>query len=253
VNEAEVYEYLRDTPGECGFRGLVASYISRAEYKGQTFIELEDLVTRFNVDEVNIMDLKLGTRTFLESEVMNSKPRADLFQKLLKLDPSSLTEEEVARGWITKLRYMTFREELSSTKSLGFRIEGIRKHHCQEDPPPPNNDDATPPQINYQRLRDEVEIRALLLPFVSRYKSEYREKLTSLRAVLETSEFFLSHEMIGSSLLLIHDNDHCGVWIIDFAKTIRAPRRLSHREPWQLGNHEDGVLTGIDNILRLLY
>lgn len=71
------------------------------------------------------MDVKMGTRTFLESEVKKTVLRKDLLQKMLKMDENEPTEEEKENG-ITKLRYMTYREKLSSSRNLGFRVEGIR-------------------------------------------------------------------------------------------------------------------------------
>ena len=61
------------------------------------------------------MDIKMGMRTFLESEINNSKLRADLYQKMVKIDPKEPTEAENAAGAITKLRYMQFRERESTT------------------------------------------------------------------------------------------------------------------------------------------
>ena len=70
------------------------------------------------------MDIKMGRRTFLESEVTNTKRREDLAAKMAKLDPAALTEEERTLG-VTKLQYMQYREQLSSTATLGWRIEGL--------------------------------------------------------------------------------------------------------------------------------
>ena len=60
-------------------------------------------------------------------------------------------------------------------------------------------------------------------------------------------------QIIGSSLLFLHDNEgKAGVWMIDFAKTLRrAEHRLTHRADWQLGNYEDGYLTGLDNVIQV--
>ncbi len=50
-----------------------------------------------------------------------------MFEKMLQVDPSAPTTEELQLGGVTKPRYMVWRETISSTASLGFRIEGIRK------------------------------------------------------------------------------------------------------------------------------
>lgn len=68
------------------------------------------------------------------------------------------------------------------------------------------------------------------------------------------SQFFARHEVIGSSLLVIHDAQKLGVWMIDFAKSVPLPVGVSidHLSPWQQGNHEDGYLFGLHNLIRLI-
>jgi 1D-myo-inositol-triphosphate 3-kinase len=45
-----------------------------------------------------------------------------------------------------------------------------------------------------------------------------------------------------------------GAWLIDFAKCtqVEAGIPLTHRDKWEPGNHEDGYLTGLDNLICLL-
>ena len=45
---------------------------------------------------------------------------------MVKVDPSAPTKEEHEMKAVTKLRYMMFREQQSSTCILGFRIEAIK-------------------------------------------------------------------------------------------------------------------------------
>lgn len=55
----------------------------------------------------------------------------------------------------------------------------------------------------------------------------------------------------------MYDHDKTSAWMIDFAKTIPVDNglKLDHRSPWRIGNHEDGYLGGLDNLImvRALY
>lgn len=127
--EVQVYESLMRN-GEA-IQEMLPKYYRDVQYKGDHFIELEDLLYRYHGGDdasMSIMDIKMGSRTFLETEVAAkcSKPRTDLYEKMVKIDPLEPTEEEHAARAITKLRYMQFREDLSSSSNLGFRIEGFK-------------------------------------------------------------------------------------------------------------------------------
>lgn len=85
-------------------------------------------------------------------------------------------------------------------------------------------------------------------------KQQLVARLHQLRKAFMNSKFFSEHEVIGSSLLVIHDTEKLGVWMIDFAKSVPLPPGTSvdHVSPWRLGNHEDGYLFGLHNLIRLL-
>ncbi len=52
----------------------------------------------------------------------------------------------------------------------------------------------------------------------------------------------------------MYDHD-CKVsaWMIDFAKTLHLEEGLevTHNLPWQVGNHEDGYLIGLSNLIKV--
>lgn len=59
--------------------------------------------------------------------------------------------------------------------------------------------------------------------------------------------------MIGSSLLFVHDRYNANVWLIDFAKTIDLPEdiKIDHNSKWKVGNHEDGYMIGVNNLIKI--
>jgi len=112
----------------------LSSYVP--EYQGtlildnkEEFIQLQDCLSSFV--KPSIMDCKIGVRTYLEEELAKAKEkpklRRDMFDKMTAVDPSAPTEEEKRLKGVTKPRYMVWRETISSTATLGFRIEGVKK------------------------------------------------------------------------------------------------------------------------------
>uniref|UniRef100_A0A5F8H6M1 Kinase n=1 Tax=Monodelphis domestica TaxID=13616 RepID=A0A5F8H6M1_MONDO len=228
-------------------RPFVPTYYGVVEQDGETFNQMEDLLADFSAP--SIMDCKMGSRTYLEEELAKARerprPRRDMYEKMVAVDPSAPTPEEHAQGAVTKPRYMQWRETVSSTATLGFRIEGIKKA------------DGTC-NTNFKKTQGTEQVTRALEDFVDGDRSllrKYVERLEELRGTLETSPFFRTHEVVGSSLLFVHDQTGLAkVWMIDFGKTVPlpAPQTLSHRLPWEEGNREDGYLWGLDNIIQLL-
>ncbi|XP_041131338.1 inositol-trisphosphate 3-kinase A-like [Polyodon spathula] len=138
-------------------------------------------------------------RTYLEEELARArkspKLRKDMYNKMVEVEAEAPTPEEHAQKAVTKPRYMQWRESMSSTHSLGFRIEGIKKEDgtCSTD---------------FKRTKTQEQVTLVFRDFVEgnkRIMETYLAKLEEIRRVLESSEFFKSHEVIGSSLLFIHD------------------------------------------------
>lgn len=188
-----------------------------------------------------VVDIKMGTRTFLESEVSKSTARPDLYQKMMAMDPKAPTEEEHRKKAVTKLRYMQFRELQSSTCSQGFRIEAMK---CR----------GSPPVTDLKKVKSEDEVSNTLDMFLGG-REDVRQRLLArlceVRSKIEQSEYFKTREVVGSSLFVIYDDTKVGVWLIDFAKTNKLPegKTVNHRTPWVQGNHEEGLLYGFDRLI----
>ncbi|XP_068935011.1 inositol-trisphosphate 3-kinase C isoform X3 [Petaurus breviceps papuanus] len=227
-------------------RPFVPTYYGVVEQDGEAFNQMEDLLTDFSTP--SIMDCKMGTRTYLEEELAKARerprPRRDMYEKMVAVDPSAPTPEEHAQSAVTKPRYMQWRETVSSTATLGFRIEGIKKA------------DGTC-NTNFKKTQGAEQVSRVLEDFVDGDRNllrKYVKRLEELRGALESSPFFRTHEVVGSSLLFVHDQTGLAkVWMIDFGKTVPlpAPQTLSHRLPWEEGNREDGYLWGLDNVIQL--
>lgn len=236
-NEAIMYQSIQHDP----LAQLVPKFYGEVEHNDDWFIILEDLLQRFH--NPSVMDVKMGTRTFLENEVSNLSLRDDLYEKMVKIDCNEPSEEEHKQKAITKLRYMEFREKQSSSSNLGFRVEAIKLAGKKL-------------ENELQKVRCSEDIEKLFANFVcqdSQVCNKLVGKLQSMQEVLVHSNFFQHLETIGSSLLILYDNDdQVGVWMIDFAKTnFLENQTLTHVDPWVLGNKEDGYLFGLENLIRI--
>lgn len=237
-----VYEAVQATP----LQQFLPEYHGAEEAEAMCNIFLEDLTA--GMEAPAVMDIKMGMRTFLESEADNPKLRPDLAAKMQKDEQSDLTPFEIENG-VTKLRYMQYRDSTSSSLALGWRIEGVRIA-------------GEPYSIPPRKITTREQAIAAIewwLNGESHILEATLSRLLKLRSTLEESDWFRSHEVVASSLLFVYDSDpdsscEVRVHMIDFAKTSPVPgaTMLSHRIPWAMGNREDGYLTGLDSLIAIL-
>ncbi|XP_018560881.1 uncharacterized protein LOC108903259 isoform X2 [Anoplophora glabripennis] len=222
------------------YKGIITS-----DDKECSYIQLQDLLGDFV--SPCVMDCKIGVRTYLEEELAKAKEkpklRKDMYEKMCQIDQNAPTDEEHKMKGVTKPRYMVWRETISSTATLGFRIEGIRSA------------DGTSSK-DFKTTKTKDQIIAAFEKFTDGFPHaipKYIQRLKAIKATLETSEFFSTHEVIGSSLLFVHDRYNANVWLIDFAKTIVLPEdiTITHSSKWKVGNHEDGYLIGVNNLIKI--
>ena len=108
-----------------------------------------------------------------------------------------------------------------------------------------------------QKLQGVEDVRGAMSDYLSTAPPGTKEKLLvelrGLAAAIPGSEFFRSHEFVGSSLLFVYDSESsfATVKMIDFGKTSQY-RGLTHVDKWVPGNHEDEYLIGVTNLIRVL-
>jgi len=257
ATEGDMYSKLQSTPLAAFLPNLINLNKSTGN---RVLIEIEDLTT--GLAQPCLMDIKMGLRTFTEADAHSTQPRKDLLEKMLKAAPDAATDEERRLG-VVKLRYLQFREQSTSTKTLGFRVDAVQlSDHC---------DCTHVPSVKDLRLiatRDAV--KGVIAQYMQQRRSlleSFAQQLHELRKTLEESDVFAHHQFIRTSVLLVYDSvtEETKVRIIDLARVsptsrLEPPeetdegvpmqqRRLNHRQQWQEGNEEDGYLTGLDNMI----
>lgn len=179
-NEIKVYEELTN---DDNINIYIPKYYRQVNFKNDKFIELQDLLFGFN--DPYVMDIKLGTRTFLETEVSKKIARNDLYEKMIAVDPNEPNYNEHCCKAITKLRYMLFREQQSSTCSHGFRIEAMKLAGKE-------------PITNLKTVKHHNHVFDTMSSFIGNRKKTCHEiliKLNDLRCRVEASNYFQTHEV----------------------------------------------------------
>lgn len=173
-----ILEMLQNEPVMAPF---VPKFAGMVESDGKRYLKMQNLVALF--PDANIMDIKMGLRTFVESEVNATALRKDLLKKMLDIDPEAASPAEVQNG-ITKMRYMQFRERQSSSYALGFRLEAMRVGNRANK--------------GFKTLRARSDIVRNVEFFLDGHelvKRTFLDRLRKLRDALRASVFFHNHEV----------------------------------------------------------
>ncbi|XP_023328902.1 uncharacterized protein LOC111701723 [Eurytemora carolleeae] len=230
---------------------VVPTYYRSVMKDGRKYLELSCCLSEFN--SPCIMDIKMGVRTFLSGETTklgaNVTPlnyclglfRKDLYEKMVGEDPSAPTPVEQIEGAISKYRYLDWRDCISSSREYGFRVEATTLNGKSSK--------------DFKSIRTESQIEAILCQFAGNKTTieKYLERLLTIKSLCLRSSFFNSHELIGSSLLLIHDGDNASIWMIDFEKSTPMPPDVPilHTVPWEENTREDGYLIGLESLINI--
>ncbi|KAK7487169.1 hypothetical protein BaRGS_00021664, partial [Batillaria attramentaria] len=208
---------------------FVPEYRGVVEKSGERYVQLQDLLCEFT--SPCVMDIKMGVRTYLEEELEKArkKPtlRKDMYQKMVDVDMNAPTQEEHSQRAVTKPRYMQWRDEMSSSKSDGASSKDFKKTKSRE---------------------SVAEVLKSFFGDSEIVLSKYLQRLREIQATQESSVFFQSHEVIGSSLLFVHDTQgNVNVWMIDFGKTEPLPKAVTvdHRSAWVGGKPRGRIISDL--------
>lgn len=241
---------LTEAMNEATMSKCVVEYKGPMLKGGVRYLMLHNLLVG-HVDP-NILDLKMGQRTYLTFDTKLDKPRTDLLAKMVKIDPSAPTADEQKVG-ITKRRYMRFRESRSTTVSHGFRVEAC---HLSD-----HLSDVEGPAFSKYTKEGQTEQQTLdLLRQACRLRREIQLKVVAnlklLYIRLSQSDYFAEHEIVGSSILVVIGKlGTVTTTMLDFGKTVRSKHRLSHdisiTEIEDRNCQEDGYLVGLKNLTQM--
>lgn len=251
--ELKVYESLASTHASDPVHAVVPTFHGVQEEPAK-FLRLGNLLQGFSRPKV--MDVKLGKRTFLHSETKNVKPRVDLFHKMLEDFPSELTAAERGMQMVTKSRYMSCRDAKSTSGVFGYRVSGTAgcyRGRTRSSVSETQGDTHHAFRIFAKSIESSSGNEKGTELDSAQIADRFVEELNALRSRLEASPFVRHHECIGTSALLVADGEtgRCRVFWIDFAKTSPCDDQegLSHRSPLSSASQEEGLLTGLDNLV----
>jgi len=259
--ELRFYELVSQSPADPirsfipRFEGVSGPGSGRKDVSGTKYIRIQNLLQDYMRPKV--MDVKLGCRTFGEAECSNADPRPDLYKRMCEMYPSEVTAEEHASGSTSKFRWMTVRDSMSTIRRCCYRIDGVggftNRASVEQDIVKYRTQDDTVMCFKHFVEVASTDEWALEASEAGYHLAEsILGQLRQLREAQQQSSLVRIHEFIGTSLLFIADAaGNAGVAWIDFAKSVPVPQgvEITHRTAWEVGNHEDGLLSGMDTLI----
>jgi len=219
------------------------------EVDGEWCLQLEDIQADFKKASSTMLDVKIGFQTFQADGDGVTTPKAKYYEKAVKWYNEKLSAAEHAAKKISKARWMSLNNQVSSTAVSGFRIDGARV-----------GTEILPLDVN--KKTDSV-LSGIVIR--SNASSDMLRKIVAaietIRDNLEKSSFFMSHSLYGASLLIIFDTSgKLAVKIIDIGKLIPRDGPINrdghgwHRvKPTELPlaceSTQDGFLSGLDSLV----
>jgi len=206
------------------------------------------------------MSFMMGTRTITAEDMTEAgkEPRSELLEPTKAMGADLVTPEEHAAGGVSFYRFLELLDNLTSTSSLGFRIDAAKSMVGGSLQPLP-----LPRGHTLGTLREEedvVDVFKAFLQYDLSLANAVVVKIESLAAALERSLFFARHAFLRSTILLAYDDadriEKLSLKIMNFATSYPLPQNqtLSHLGKWDgtAECHEDGYLLGVHSLMRLM-
>jgi len=207
------------------------------------------------------MGLVMGTHTVSKLEYTDDAavPKPELLKALDEVDPALATEAERAAGGVTPHSYLNSLDDLSSTSTLGFRIDAGRTvvdNHLAPLPLPAGTTFAT--------LKAEDDVVSAFSTFFQHdaaLAAAMLVKVQTVLAALERSPFFERHVFLRTRLLFVYDDEarttRLELKMMNFAFSYELPADapdLNHTDQWDgtSESHADGYLTGMRSVERVI-
>ena len=229
-------------------------------------VRMQDLAS--NMTRPCAMRFVMGSRTVVAAD-LGAAPSAQathpaLCERMHEIDTAAasafLTAEEAAARKVTRARYLAFLDALSSTSTLGFRIDAAKTVVDGEidDMPPPGTHNSL------ATVRTAADVGAALSAFLQEdpdLAHGLLKKLHAITAALERSTLFAKTVFLRAALLLTYDDEHKAdrleLKMINFSFCYQLPEGIppSHDVvEWdgKESSHADGFLFGVRSLTTIV-